>query len=138
MLGIASRLCRDHLLSALPCGLLAHKGGCTSPLGAGPGEGKLRLPGQSSLLQTHRLFRQMLLGREARVTGGSANTGICEPIWTMHRPFYSPRGGVWEKKGAHARGSLVRLKVCRMDFGHRGVMRTQPRGRDPNRQKRET
>ena len=55
------------------------KGGCTSPLGGGQRGGEARLPGHSSLLQTHWLFRQMLLGREARVMGGSANAGL--PEW---------------------------------------------------------
>ena len=63
------------------------------------------LPGQSSLLQTHWLFRQMLVEREAQVMGGSAEAGIHERIWRGHRHPTAPKEGYGTRKSPKSEGA---------------------------------
>ena len=63
------------------------------------------LPGQSSLLQTHWLFRQMLVEREAQVMGGSAEAGIHEWIWRGHRHPTAPTEGYGTRKSPKSEGA---------------------------------
>lgn len=63
------------------------------------------LPGQSSLLQTHWLFRQMLVEREARVMGGlqrqASMNGFGEDIATPQ----PPRRGMGPESHPNQRGA---------------------------------
>ena len=83
------------------------------------------LPGQSSLLQTHWLFRQMLVEREAQVMGGSAEAGIHERIWRGHRHPTAPKEGYGTRKSQQP---FLHLPTGRAGLRQARVTGTQERG----------